>query len=647
MATDAPTRPPINFESQFVQPKDEEDELEEDEPQEMPTFNLGDFVVDGDLVTLENCVQRGAEYLEDLKQPLKGAADGKECAHWLKQINDIQSSAERTRTIIGVVGNTGAGKSSVINALLDEERIVPTNTMRACTAVITELSYNYDGDDYKAEIEFVTADEWRKELKILFDEMMNGEGSVSRSAGDESSEAGIAFATIRSVYPQRTKENFEDLANDRGIEQLMRELDAVLGSTKKFRDDSSLTFYRQLQSYIDSKEKNKDKNGEFKNIMVERELWPLIKVVRLQIRSAALSTGAVIVDLPGAHDSNAARSAIAEKYMRQCTGLWIVAPIIRAVDDKTAKTLMGDTFKRQLKMDGGFNSVTFICSKIVDISITEASDSLNLGVENGPRWERIETLKREADALERKQQSEKEDQEGDTEKMMDLDEQIEIWEELLEKVEDGQTVYAPVQRHKRSRKRSSSTDSSPRARKRQRRDVEDEDGDYQDSTAGDDDVSDKSTGDDDHATSRDPLSEDEVKEKVAHMKSEKKAIRARKTDVRAQRDIIEREIDQKWTEINEVEAEIATLCIEGRNKYSADAVSTCGSTFPAKIANTLPVRSKRIMQLAFGNWIKSSHVKRMKITSILKRTLVITPVLRRRCRFSVSHQEATRNFRDV
>lgn len=40
--------------------------------------------------------------------------------------------------------------------------------------------------------------------------------------------------------------------------------------------------------------------------------------------------------------------------MKQCTGLWIVAPINRAVDDKAAKSLLGESFKRQLKMDGGF-----------------------------------------------------------------------------------------------------------------------------------------------------------------------------------------------------------------------------------------------------------------------------------------------------
>jgi hypothetical protein len=46
------------------------------------------------------------------------------------------------------------------------------------------------------------------------------------------------------------------------------------------------------------------------------EFWPLIKVVRIFTKADALSTGAVIVDLPGVHDSNAARAAVAASYMK-------------------------------------------------------------------------------------------------------------------------------------------------------------------------------------------------------------------------------------------------------------------------------------------------------------------------------------------
>jgi hypothetical protein len=86
-----------------------------------------------------------------------------------------------TPTIIGVVGNTGAGKSSVINAMLEEERLVPTNCMRACTAVVSEISWNSSEDEnskYRADIEFIQAADWEKDLRISLTELIDGNGQV-------------------------------------------------------------------------------------------------------------------------------------------------------------------------------------------------------------------------------------------------------------------------------------------------------------------------------------------------------------------------------------------------------------------------------------------------------------------------------------
>lgn len=86
-------------------------------------------------------------------------------------------------------------------------------------------------------------------------------------------------------------------------------------------------------------------------------LWPLIRQVNVRCRAAALSTGAVLVDLPGnpptlscgfgansvvgVADANAARNNIAKDYMKKCNCIWILAPITRAVDDKTARGSTG------------------------------------------------------------------------------------------------------------------------------------------------------------------------------------------------------------------------------------------------------------------------------------------------------------------
>ena len=106
-----------------------------------------------------------------------------------------------TPTVIGVVGNTGAGKSSVINAMLEEERLVPTNCMRACTAVVTEMSYNHSDKPnarYRAQIEFIKPADWEKDLRLSFSELLDSNGQVSRECSNEESEAGIAYAKLKS-----------------------------------------------------------------------------------------------------------------------------------------------------------------------------------------------------------------------------------------------------------------------------------------------------------------------------------------------------------------------------------------------------------------------------------------------------------------
>jgi predicted GTPase len=62
--------------------------------------------------------------LDGIKAPLEAVAQlsTTQASQWLKSIGDLEALAKPTRTIVGVVGNTGAGKSSVISAVLDEER---------------------------------------------------------------------------------------------------------------------------------------------------------------------------------------------------------------------------------------------------------------------------------------------------------------------------------------------------------------------------------------------------------------------------------------------------------------------------------------------------------------------------------------------
>jgi len=159
----------------------------------------------------------------------------------------------------------------------------------------------------------------------------------------------------------------------------------MLGTTKTIIAKDSKVFAKKIGKYIDSKDQRRGKKDKKKkakeSTLVDKAsksanmsaskgkdkdqdfdspaLWPLIRQVNVRCHAQALSTGAVLVDLPGrirssicsiihqyfylfpgVADANAARNNIAKDYMKKCNCIWILAPITRAVDDKTARGMV-------------------------------------------------------------------------------------------------------------------------------------------------------------------------------------------------------------------------------------------------------------------------------------------------------------------
>ncbi|KAI9702698.1 MAG: hypothetical protein M1820_006082 [Bogoriella megaspora] len=521
---------------------------------------------------LEDACAKSVELLDTLKQPLQNnVATSPDIKPWLDSVLKVRSQYNRAKTTIGVVGDTGAGKSSVINALLDEERLVPTNCMRACTAVVTEMSWNDSEDEsskYKAEIEFIKKEDWAKELNVLFQDMLDPSGRVSRESQSQlDSEAGIAYAKIRAVYPNKTKDELAAIAeSENRLEKLLRDpaVQKVLGSTKSVKSSNSDAFYEDLQRYVDSKEKpSRDNKNELKRM----EFWPLIKVVRIFTRSPVLATGAVIVDLPGVHDSNAARAAVCEGYMKQCVGLFIIAPIIRAVDNKAAKELLGDSFKRQLKYDGTYGNVTFVCSKTDDISISEATSSLDLDEDMAQSFKAIDTAEHEQVAVKKnldKYRKTRDDYNGTIES---LDDQIERWEDRKTMLEDGETVYATPTKNQKRKRRNAPKGSSKRSKKaKYQLDSDEEMSDNEESNT------EVSESEDERQDRGDPLTEDEIDKKLEELKQMKKEARKQKKEI----DDRMKEVRGKLKELKDQafrhQSKIGAVCIAKRNEYSRTAI---------------------------------------------------------------------------
>ncbi|KAI0188385.1 hypothetical protein EV127DRAFT_368349 [Xylaria flabelliformis] len=525
------------------------------ETRETETHHLEQLCTTNTLDTLETGVSVAIKLLDQLHDALS-THENENVKGWIKSVVDLQKRTAPARTVVGVVGNTGAGKSSVINALLDEERLLPTNCLRACTASPTEISFNDSNDPqelYRAEIEFITSEEWVRELQILFSDLLDSSGHVSREATKTDSEAGVAYAKVRAVYPRKTREmiaqsNIHDLANEPAVR-------GILGTTKVLKKETAKQLYLGMQHYVDSKEKSTGPGGQ-KKTDTPMEYWPLIKVVRIFTKANALSTGAVIVDLPGVQDSNAARAAVAANYMKACTGLWIVAPITRAVDDKTAKSLLGDSFKRQLKYDGTYSAVSFICSKTDDISITEAAESLGIEDKISESWDTAEKLKKTTKSLESRIAELKDTKAALGQELDECETNTDLWEDLQSQLSGGGAVFAPSAG---SNKRKRNAESSG-ARKGLKSDVK----------ASNPGSSDKESSQSEQSSK--PLTEEEIEEQISLLRAQRKKIRGDRRSLDTQIAEIGREIKAIRNQKDNMLADVKAICIQGRNEYSRGAI---------------------------------------------------------------------------
>ncbi|KAI9019085.1 hypothetical protein DFJ74DRAFT_728651 [Hyaloraphidium curvatum] len=295
---------------------------------------------------------------------------------WVKEASELLAKAVLPPTIIAVVGNTGAGKSATLNALLGEEIMPTAGHGEACTAAVIELSYCKAPGEYSAEIEFMTETEWRTEIKLSLDDLVAEDGTI-RTHNDSTSPAGIADSKLRAVFPHvpREKWSMELLTSDRTVA-------AVLGKTSAVRAVNGQSLAEQIRKYVmpDTKKRT-------------QEMWPLVKKVSLYGPWEVLKTGVKLGDLPGVADGGLrSRAAVSGRYLKNANNIFVCADITRAKDEKVAHDLLGESFRRQLLMDASYGSVAFVCTKTDIMVVSDIMRALGLDQDVKELLDEIEKL---------------------------------------------------------------------------------------------------------------------------------------------------------------------------------------------------------------------------------------------------------------
>ncbi|KAF3158081.1 hypothetical protein TWF751_001824 [Orbilia oligospora] len=295
---------------------------------------------------------------------------GKRVQKHIQKYQDVQLGS---KAVIAFIGESGAGKSTLLNALLDRENIVPTSGIRACTSVATEFSSRTTTmkSQFYAVIEFVKREEFEKEVEILRYDITGEDGTqfdtedgycMLSASEDEENKSNIniptfkrrrlsdssssAAATVARDKMKALFPGFQDcdlLKISEMVKDLYDGAETLSVGQQIIESDDEDEFVEQVHQMIANRGDDED---------TEPQLWPLIKIMRIHLDAEVLDGDAILVDLPGLKDDNAARAAVAQSYLAKANEVIIVSRLARALTDETTAALAEMGYTKQLQFDG-------------------------------------------------------------------------------------------------------------------------------------------------------------------------------------------------------------------------------------------------------------------------------------------------------
>ncbi|KAM3423220.1 hypothetical protein BST61_g669 [Cercospora zeina] len=295
-------------------------------------------------------------------------------------VKNFRAKAEELRTIprpqpmrIALLGDTGAGKSSLLNSVVDVPDIAKAiSSGESCTATAMEYCAAIEGQDQNFAAEITYWDEDAAKILIREHVTFYRQNTEVQTDWDDD---------IRQLYRRRADTAVKTLHALFCDKEEMRTRDNVDGFLKKSVADSgkaarhlfkwckelyqrmNLNATRTMRQEASSRRAFReaiDPLLQATSSPSEPNLWPLVMFVRIGIRRSRILQYASITDLPGISDTNAVKVNVANAYIRQCDGLWIVAPISRAVNSTTVDSLYAKYAERFQ------DSIAIICTRSED-----------------------------------------------------------------------------------------------------------------------------------------------------------------------------------------------------------------------------------------------------------------------------------------
>jgi chromosome segregation ATPase len=176
------------------------------------------------------------------------------------------------------------------------------------------------------------------------------------------------------------------------------------------------------------------------------------------------------------------------------------------------------------------------------------------------KWEKFDQIERDQKRVKEKLAELRESKAiyGDT------DDQLELWDRLRDDAEDGKSVFTPSERPK---KRQRSNNFQKQRKKRTSGKASDDDDNYTES-ASDEEESVEAR----NTSQGNPLTLEMIEGKISELKSTKKEARLQRRELDSKMLTLKEELKDLDAAHDDIEAEMSTICISGRNQYSKGAI---------------------------------------------------------------------------
>ncbi|KAI5258691.1 hypothetical protein E4T42_00556 [Aureobasidium subglaciale] len=277
-------------------------------------------------------------------------------------VSELSAFPDPPKLVIALLGEAGAGKSSLINSLLDTPHLAKEgNAGRSCTCVVTEFRQPFAGQNKKfaAHIELLDDTSIAALLREHIDDFLvcHFEKDDSWTKNQEElycAKAKTAEDTFSDLFHTSTDfKSLEAMKAYIGHGRMNGSVDVIveelLNRSRRLINDE---MPRHLSNLFEADTAHQ-LGRRTEPFLFSRSTWnsrgtlrPLVHKVSVGVSGPRLLQHIILADLPGISDTNLVRARISSKHLSMCDHLWIVTPIKRCIDNKTVQTLLDDYGER-------------------------------------------------------------------------------------------------------------------------------------------------------------------------------------------------------------------------------------------------------------------------------------------------------------